>query len=290
MRNLYKRMDVFRCSQDGHDHFENAVSVYHVLRERRCYPEGCIYFQWRCRHPLRGKGCPQGFQHVGRRCGSCPHFYDEKILRAPRLLLAPEEYQGFLKELRVFEEWLKGLLSGDISVWGTINSVKPWFKEVIRPHGSRVAFFGFLLNFSEAYFDLVHWRDFCYVTISKGLQAAYRFRKGDRVSFRAQMRLDRGRPVLHRVRAVEVEAQGEGECWTESKALLAQRLGTSFPDQPDRCLACEKGALLDVIDETGGSGQRDRRLFCLEGILDPRLCPIYGEAELAMEKCRMEEA
>ncbi|MDH7501060.1 MAG: hypothetical protein QHH30_11840, partial [candidate division NC10 bacterium] len=66
MRNLYKRMDVFRCSQDGHEHFESAVSVYHVLRERRCYPEGCIYFLWRCRHPLREKGCPRGFHHVGR--------------------------------------------------------------------------------------------------------------------------------------------------------------------------------------------------------------------------------
>lgn len=289
MRNLYKRMDIFRCSQDGHERFENAVSVYHVLRERRCYPEGCVYFRWKCRHPLAEKGCPQGFQHVGRLCGSCPHFYDEKILRTPRLLLTPEEYRAFLQDLRVFEDWLQGMRGREVDLWGTINSVKPWFKQVVRSQGSRsqVAFLGFLLNFSEAYFDLAHWTDFCYVTIGKGLQARHRFRRGDQVSFRATMRMDKGRPVLYRVREVEVESRGEGECWTESQALLAQRLGTSLADQPERCLACERGALLDVMEEGGGLGKRERRLFCLEGIQDPRFCPIYGAAELATDRCVM---
>lgn len=288
MRNLYKRMDVFRCNQDGHQRFENVVSVWHVLRERSCYPEGCIYFQWRCRHPRGEKGCSHGFQHVGKRCLSCPHFYDEKILRYPCLLLSPEEYRGFLQELRGFERWLREVSGREVSVGGTINSVKPWFKEVVRLPRSGVAFRGFLLNFAEAYLGLIRWEDLCYVTIGKGMQARHRFRRGDQVSFRARVQMDRGRLVLGRVREVEIEGRAEGEFWTESKALLAQRFGRSFFSQPERCLACEKGALLDVIDEAGGSERKDRRLFCLEGIPDYRFCPICGEAELASGGCALE--
>ena len=287
MKNLYKRTDVFRCNGDGHRRFENAVSVYHVLRERRCYPEGCLYFLWKCRHPLGEKGCSQGFRHVGRMCLSCPHFYDEKVVRYPRLLLPSREYHRFLGDLRSFEGWLQEVMGREVSVWGVINSVKPHFKEVIHPRGSHVAFQGFLLNFRESYLNLVQWEDLCYATIGKGLQALRRFRRKDQVSFRATLRMDRGRLILHRLRAIEREAQGEGEFWTESKALLAQRLGKSFSGQPERCLACERGALLDVMEDWNDDqgGRRDRRLFCLEGISDPDLCSFHAEAELASAGC-----
>jgi hypothetical protein len=87
-------------------------------------------------------------------------------------------------------------------------------------------------------------------------------------------RVERGGLILYRVREVEVESRGDEEFWTESKALHARRLGTSFPSQPERCLACESGALLDAIDESGKPGKRDRRLFYLEGMADPRFYPI----------------
>ena len=289
MRNLYKRMDVFRCNQGGHERFENAVSVYHVLRERECYPEGCVWFQWKCRHPRGEKGCPRGFSHVGRLCLSCPHFYDEKILHVPRLLLSPAEYGAFLRDLRSFEEWLRWLSGREAEACGTINSVKPHFREVIHPHGSYVAFQGFLLNFSEVYLDLVYWKDFCFVTLGREMQSLYRFRKGDRVSFRAKARMDCGRLVLHRVRGVEIEEKTEGEFWTESKARLARRVGASFPDQPERCLACERGALLDVVEAPEKSERRDRRLFCLEGISDPVLCSLHAGTELALQRSRLEK-
>jgi hypothetical protein len=289
IKNLYKRMDVFRCNQGGHEPFENAVSVYHVLRERECYPEGCVWFQWRCRHPRGEKGCARGFSHVGRMCLSCPHFYDEKVLRYPRLLLSSQMYREFLKELRGFEEWLRWLSNREIEVWGTINSVKPHFKEVMHSHGSHVAFQGFLLNFAEVYLDLIHWKDFCFVTLNKGMQSLHRFRKGDQVSFRAKARMDWGRLVLSRVRVVEVESKTEGEFWTESKAHLARRLGASFSDQPERCLGCEKGALLDVVEAAERSERKDRRLFCLEGFSDPGLCSLHAGAELAWQKSGLEK-
>jgi len=289
MRNPYKREDVFCCNQGGHERFENAVSVYHVLRERECYPEGCVWFQWRCRHPRGEKGCPRGFRHVGKMCLSCPHFYDEKVLRYPRLLLSPQKYREFLKELQSFEEWLRWLSNREIEAGGTVNSVKPHFKEVIHSHGSHVTFHGFLLNFAEVYLDLVHWKDFCYVTLGKKMQSLHRFRKGDQVSFRAKVRMDWGRLVLFRVRAVEMESKAEGEFWTESKAHLARRLGASCPDQPERCLGCERGALLDVVEGTERLERRDRRLFCLEGFSDPGLCSLHAGVELALQRSRIEK-
>jgi hypothetical protein len=284
VRNLYKRIDVFRCSRDGHEHFENAVSVYHVLRERKCYPEGCVYFQWRCRHPLGEKGCPRGFQHVGRLCGSCPHFYDEKVVHTPRLLLDPQQYQSFCSELRAFEGWLEGLRDREVEVEGTVNSVKPWFKELPALGSARpvLIFLGFLLNFSHAYLDLWHWLDLCYLTISKEMQARYCFRKGDRLSFRARVRVDKGRPVLYRMRQLELEQRGEGRYWTMSEALLAQKLGRPLLGQPERCLACEKGALLDVVGEGGRKG---RHLLCLDGVADPGSCLRQAERELSGDWC-----
>jgi hypothetical protein len=101
--------------------------------------------------------------------------------------------------------------------------------------------------------------------------------------------MDWGRLVLFRVRAVEVESKTEGEFWTESKAHLARRLGASFSDQPERCLGCEKGALLDVVEATERSERKDRRLFCLEGFSDPGLCSLHAGAELAWRRSRLEE-
>lgn len=222
-------------------------------------------------------------------CLSCPHFYDEKVLRYPRLLLSAKEYREFLRELLSFEEWLRWLSGREVEVWGRVNSVKPWFKEVIHPHGSHVSFQGFLLNFAEAYLDLVHWKDFCFVTVGKEMQSVHRFRKGDQLSFRARVRTDWGRLVLFRVRAVEMESKADGEFWTESKAHLARRLGASFSDQPERCLACERGALLDVVEATSRSERKDRRLFCLEGFSDPKLCSLHAGAELASQRSRLEE-
>lgn len=63
MRNQYKRLDVFRCKLDFHEAFDGKVSVYHVLKVKRCLHEGCFYFKWHCRLLEKGarcRSCPQG--------------------------------------------------------------------------------------------------------------------------------------------------------------------------------------------------------------------------------------
>ena len=47
-------------------------------------------------------------------------------------------------------------------------------------------------------------------------------------------------------------------------------------DQNERCLRCERGRLVDVMEPGAECGRGFRReLFCLEGVRDPALC-CYG--------------
>ena len=79
MKNQYKRTDIFRCVHDVHQKFQNRISVYHILKEKQCYPQGCFYFRWRCKQLNKKNKCYRGFFHVGRKCFGCRDFYDEKI-------------------------------------------------------------------------------------------------------------------------------------------------------------------------------------------------------------------
>ena len=102
MRNPYKRLDIFRCKYYNHAKFDYKVSAYHVLRVKNCYPQGCLYFKWHCKLLNKGQSCIKGFQHVGKKCFGCKHYYDEKVNNQPELLISEEEYHFFLDELEEF--------------------------------------------------------------------------------------------------------------------------------------------------------------------------------------------
>ena len=130
--NHYKRHDIFKCVHQSHVNFEHRVSVYHVLKEKQCYPEGCIYFNWRYRLLNKGKSCPRKFKHVGKNCFNCKDFYDEKEIFKPELLLSEEEYQIFIRKLNQFEDWLEELRGKDIEFSGIINSLKRLITGIIN--------------------------------------------------------------------------------------------------------------------------------------------------------------
>jgi hypothetical protein len=127
--NQYKRQNVFQCGHKAHFRFEKNVSVYHVLKEKKCHPEGCIYFLWKCRLLNKGHSCPKGYQHVGRNCFSCKNYFEEKITYQPEILLNKEEFENFQRELEEFENWLEGAIGKRVEFSGTVNSVKPHFKK-----------------------------------------------------------------------------------------------------------------------------------------------------------------
>jgi hypothetical protein len=287
--NHYKRQDVFKCVQQAHARFENKVSVYHVLKEKGCYPQGCIYFNWRCRKLNKGRSCPRKFRHVGRKCFGCKEFYDEKVINCPEVLLSDEDFSKFMRDLGEFETWLHGLRGIEANLSGTISSVKPQMRQIIHGKRGRIELHGFILIFREAFIDLTKFEDLCYLVISKGLQAKYRFSRGDKVDLYARVSVDRGRLILKRPNRIEIEERGNGETWSWDKALVVARTAHPIPYQLEKCFACDRGCLLDTIEKTNAGERFKRQLFCLEGIKNPGLCIYEVAKSIDVELCALNE-
>ena len=270
--NQHKRQDVFRCSHKAHFRFENNVSVHHVLKEKRCFPEGCIYFLWKCQLLNKGKSCPKGYQHVGRDCFSCKNYFDEKIIYQPEIILNPEEYKKFERDLEEFEEWLEGTVGKWVEFSGKVNSVKPHFRKIRYGTKETLSFPGFLISFKEGYLDRVFFKDHIFVTLSRRTQQNLKFARGDEVEFQARLRTDRGRIVLERIRYVEFPHKEKALSWSLSQALVAKNTGKEFDCQPEKCMLCENGCLLDVVEKTDKSSPIRRHLFCLIGVENPEEC------------------
>ena len=286
--NQYKRRDVFRCRQEGHTAFDNQVSVYHVLKEKRCYPHGCLSFSWKCIRFNKGLSCPRGFHRVGRMCFGCKFFVDEKIHHRPQVMLPVESFEAFERELREFENWLEETRGREVNYSGTVLSVKPHV--TLDPSRNwRLSFHGFLVVLKDGFVDLVQFKDSCYLRVSGRVQEKHRFRPGDRLDFFARFKEDRGRIILEGINRVEIEHRAEGSWWDESRARLAVQMGTILEGQPKKCLDCEKGCLIDVKQRHGTGTRFHRRLFCLEGVRDPLLCSHVKVGEEVWDECGIRE-
>ena len=270
--NQYKRRDVFLCQQESHRAFDGRVSVYHVLKEKRCYPHGCLSFRWRCARFNKGSSCPRGFRRVGKLCFGCRFFVDEKINLRPKVVLPTESFESFQRDLREFEGWLEAHRGREVNYSGTVFSVKP--RLVMDPaRNRRPVFRGFLVVFEEGFVNLVHLKDFCYLRVHGRVQERYRFRPGDKLDFFARFMEDKGRIILTRVNRVEIDHRAEGFWWNENRARVALRTGSILEEQPEKCLNCGYGCLADVTERRAMDTGIHRLLFCLEGIRDPWLCP-----------------
>ena len=282
--NQYKRQDVFQCGHKAHFKFEKNVSVYHVLKEKACYPEGCIYFLWKCKLLNKGHGCPKGYQHVGRNCFSCKSYFEEKILYQPEILLDEEQFEDFQRELEEFEDWLQSVVGKRIEFSGTVNSVKPHFKKKRLGSKEILSFPGFLISFKEGYLDRVFFKDYIFLTVSRRTQENSEFAKGDKVEFEAILRTDKGRIILEKIRHVEFSEKKSQVTWNSSQAVVAKNTGTELDCQPERCLACENGCLLDVVEKDGERSKSGRHLFCLTGVTDPEECVYHLAKKMKLVK------
>ncbi len=275
--NLYKRTDIFRCVHETHRGFKNRMSVYHILKEKKCFPNGCYYFRWSCKELSKNRKCHRGYSHVGRKCPGCRFFVDEKIHNYPELQVSEPEYRQFLRELEEFEDWLTEIDNKELEILGTISSVKPLFVKKVYPKTSFLSFRSYLLVFREIYLGMDLMRDYVYALVSKKLQQQYRFAAGDRLEARARLTTDRGRLILHRLNRIQVEHHGSEENWDDQKVLLARETATIFPTQPEGCVQCPFGALVDLVYAERRSGGPRRELLCLQGIQDYRDCYVRAE-------------
>jgi len=285
MINQYKRLDVFRCKVDSHDSFHGTVSVYHVLKVKRCMPEGCFYFKWRCRLLEGGGTCRKGYKHPGKNCSNCRFYYEEKIHKVPSVQLTETAYREFLLELENFEDWLAENLGRRLEVYGRVNFIGPLLVKILYPKTSRVSLKGYLVNFAECYLGTTHFEDFVYLRLSSKSQQRLRLARGDLVEFEAELTLDEGRLVLVHPRRFEfIERSGQEFAPELSEAIVQARTATVVNDQSERCLTCERGRLVDVIDSSGNGRGLTRELFCLEGVRDPSTCCYAGLKSLRIRE------
>lgn len=287
MRNPFKRFDIFRCKYHSHARFDYRVSPYHVLRVKNCYPDGCLYFKWRCDLLNKGQTCLKGFKHVGRKCFGCKHYYDEKVNHHPELLVSQDEYLAFLEEIEELEDWLDSKSGKSVEFWGVVKTVKPRLLKEINADKSSIYLDGYLLHFDDVYLDNLHWEDHCYVRIYADQQERFKFAPGDDVEFSCRVEMDQGRLVFNKIRRIEFRSKSPKEFWTNSKALVAKNTMKFLPEQMQKCIHCPSGVLIDVIDKSSPKWVRKRELYCLKSIENPDICPYVTEyaVDLFSEKC-----
>jgi len=321
MRNCYKRDDIFLCRDQAHQRFAHRVSAWHVLKEKRCYPDGCVRFLWKCKLLGKGGRCPKDYRHVGANCTQCRQYDEEKLHRRPELLVSPQQFALFREECLAFEEWFDRTSSRRVAMGGEVTDVRPHLVKRVDGPRSSLRLEGFLLRLVPAFIGLQGFDDPLYLPLGRRTQDRLRLSPGDRVEADVWLRLDRGRLVGHEPRQWQVEgrsgtvpgprrargaprtgsAGGRGGAGTRDggpapgglspgwdRALLDRLGAVPLADQPERCLHCERGVLVDVIeagrDTARIEGGRRRELFCLEGIGRPEDCP--HEALQALEEGR----
>ena len=276
MQNQYKRKDIFSCNYQTHQKFDNCVSVYHVLRSRKCYPQGCLYFKWHCSILEKGNSCKRGYKYVGRKCVGCKYYFDEKIHYQPGITVNPDEFRQFEQDLSEFEEWLFENEGKEVSFFGQLHSIKPRFHQIQDRSHVHIRLKGWLLIFGEGFLGTLHFKDPLYLHISPHQQERNLFAKGDQFETKAIIYIDRGRIVLRKAHHFEFETRSGEVTWTNSQALVARQAATMFKGQNETCLSCEFGALVDVEDNSDSARSTHRALYCFKGIADPKVCYLHG--------------
>jgi hypothetical protein len=185
MKNVYKNMNVFKCVHEVHEGFGSKMSVQHILNEKGCFPNGCFYFIWHCKLMKQGKKCYRGYNFMGRNCHGCRYFYEEKVHNRADLIISDSEYKAFERELA-----------------GEIDGVKPLFRKRVYRKGEGISFSGYLLIFKQLYFERLLMDDHVYVWLSPKTYQSFKFGRGDVITARATLKLDKGRLLLKRLRPI----------------------------------------------------------------------------------------
>ena len=272
MKNLYKSTDIFKCVHESHKGYKNKISVYHILKEKTCYPDGCIYFRWKCKILNKKSRCSRGFSHVGRKCFGCREFYEEKIHNYPELQIKPENYQQFLNELDEFEDWINDYKYKPINFWGKVASIKPNFIQKVSNKSKFLSFRGFIIVLKDVYLENQLFEDPVYALISSHYYMKLRFGTDGELEGLGQLRIDRGRLVLRQLRKIEINYLGQPPFWNDEKVILSRKTAVEFNNQPENCIKCQFGALIEQeISEIEKSAPR-RKLYCLKGMSDYRNC------------------
>ena len=270
-QNLYKQSGVFRCIHDVHRHFKSELSPFYILTEKNCYPDGCVYFNWKCRLLAKHKTCFRGFSHVGRKCFNCRYFYEEKQHHFPEFVNTGDDFLSFMERFEEFEVWVNHLRNKRVSVEGIIGNVVPDLVMMKMGSGYALKANGFLIRFDDGYLDNTPFADTFYLSISALTQNKMLFRRGDSLEFEASLFIDRGRFKFKKSGRFHLFERGNDKPIKKVDVLVSLKTFSIQENQPEKCLRCEHGILVDLINPGIGPS---RSVICLKGVANYNLCTL----------------
>ncbi|HPR64044.1 MAG TPA: hypothetical protein PK014_07450 [Thermoanaerobaculia bacterium] len=271
----------------SHARFSYTVSVHHVMEEKGCHPEGCIYLRWSCKKIQKQEKCPRGYRHAGRKCGGCQHFYDIKEAYRPELVLKGSARDDFFTHYRHFKWWVDEIEGTRVSFFGRVALLKPCYVKIVRKRGEFFRSRGLLAVFHKGYIGRTHFQDRLYLNLTRSESERLQIFEGQELEGEAQLSIDRGRFILSRPRRMAMAQQKQSSDHHYLDLML--RIGSkTFRDQPERCVACSRGILVDVLDGEDNQRFLGRELLCLEGVASPKDCLIGTDVKDRLERCARE--
>ena len=269
MRNFYKQNDIFICKHDTHKHFSSKMSVYHILEEKKCYPDGCVYFRWKCKILAKKKKCHRNFSTVGKHCFSCTHFYEEKIHQFPQFKINEIEKNNFFEQYSEFGEWIDSLENKRVFCEGTINSILPDFTVNKKNEKLNIGINGFLVTFNEGFIEDQHFEDSFYLHVDSMQQNKFNLRENDEIEFKAILKIIDGRLELFYAKHFNFYLRGKSKPLLRSDLLVSLNSAITFEIQHQKCKSCGFSVTPRIHNNNSG---KNRVLICSKGINDPEFC------------------
>ncbi len=286
--NLFKRQDVFRCYHESHKKFSNVVSVYHVLEKRRCFPQGCLSFYFKCKLLLKGVKCKRGLKTAGIKCQSCKYLMEEKNQYFPKVILKREEWEELKFEYSKFLFWIKSKEGKTVKFYGKIQDIKPYIRHIYFDKGSKFIINGYFILMEYAYIEEDLFKDKLYIYVPKPKAWKIKKLEGNEVEGLATFNLSGSNIILSNAKNLQSIRGEKIPFYLNDEILLKIKMGSIFDKFNERCFSCEEGLPVLVENQSNFKNLPKKEIICLQNYLSPSFCLKEIYKNIKIDKCSKE--
>jgi hypothetical protein len=200
-------------------------------------------------------------------------------MQQPKLLVSPENYQEYLREKEDFDYWIEKNSGRDVAIDAEISGVKPDLSAYHSGGRKNFRLDGWILVFEKVYVGYDLFDDTAFAWISTKAQDKWSFSAGCKFEAKARFTFQRGRLIFKRLHNIEILTDGDGSAPDPNRILVAAQTASEFPLQPEKCVNCPEGVLVEKTMTGRRQNGPRRSLVCLQGEKNPADC-LYHLAPL----------
>jgi hypothetical protein len=126
--------------------------------------------------------------------------------------------------------------------------------------------------FDQVYVGYDLFEDIAFARISPKAQQKLRLAPGDSFEAEARFNFDQGRLVFTRVHNIDIKSRSGRPLPDSENIIVAAETSQSFPVQPEKCMRCDQGVLVENPPDNSGRSRPSRSLVCLRGEDNPAEC------------------